>query len=126
MIKRYFQALSSPGAYTNFISNTLYANTGQTASWHTVVNGTGSANVTFKVITLSMSNPSGALKINGAFYNLNDTFIVALSGGTTTLDWFLDVGTSTPGNAINSFLQIIAVSSGQIGGIHTQGNEIVI
>jgi hypothetical protein len=125
MIKRYFQALSS-SIYTFFFSNTQYATTGQTASWHTVVNGTGTASVTFKVITLSMSNPAGALKINGAFYNLNDTFNVVLSGGTTTLDWFLDVGTSTPGNAINSVLQIIAVSVGQIGGINTQGNEIVI
>lgn len=104
----------------------MYANTGQTASWHTVVNGTGSAVVTFKVITLAMSNPSGALKINGVFYNLNDTFNVTLSGGTTTLDWFLDVGTPTAGNAINSEIQIIAVSLGQIGGLFQQGNEIVI
>lgn len=126
MIRRYFAALSAVGQYTIFFSNTQYANTGQTASWHTVVHGTGSASVTFKVITLAKSNPAGALKINSVFYNLGDTFNVSLSGGTTTLDWFLDVGTSTPGNAINSVLQIIAVSQGQIGGMNTQGNEIVI
>jgi len=125
MIRRYFSALASV-SFTDFISNTMVANTGQTATWDTVVNGHGSAVVTFEVITLSMSNVSGALKINGVFYNLHDTFNVTLSGGTTTLVWFLDVGTSTPGNAINSVLQIIAVSIGQIGGANTQGNEIVI
>lgn len=127
MIKRYFNSLAS-NRYTFFASNVEASHTAQTITFTTVIQGYPSANVTFKVTTYAASDPGAAnYEVNGTSYHLNDTFVLVLdSTGSLTITQFLDVGTSTSGNALNIALTIFSVDKGLIGSPSVQGNEYVV
>lgn len=100
---------------TYFLSNTLQSTTGQSATYLSVIQGAAGATITFKVTTLSKSNPGGYYEVDGVVYNLNDTFTRVLNGsGQVSITQYINVGTSTTGNAIDVILTIYATTNGTI------------
>lgn len=127
MIKRYFVSLASD-LYTFYVSNVEASHTAQTITFTTVIQGFPSANVTFKVTKYAASDPGAAnYEVNSTSYHLNDTFVLALdSTGGLTITQFLDVGTTTSGNALDIELTIFSVDKGLIGSPSVQKNEYVV
>lgn len=127
MIGRYLLSGHAKFLKTFFASNTPTGGTGSTQNWNTKITGEPGSVVGFQVEVYSASQMSAVLQIDGTPYVLNDTFSKTLDGtGQYTLAWFMDVGTTTPGNGFAVRIYVISTTIGTIGSPDNQQNDIVI
>ena len=116
MIKRYRRTGGAIYLPTHVASNTLTLETGSTKSYSTVVNGEPGAVVSFKVTIYIHSFGGASYTVDSVTKVLNDTFTRTLDGsGNVTIAQVIDVGTTTPGNAINVVLTITGTTIGSVG-----------
>ncbi len=123
MIKRYRNTGALIYIVTQVATNTLASSTASTATYNTTISGEPGSVVGFKVTTYSHSNGGAAYTVDGVTYVLNDTFTRTLDGsGNASFVQFIDVGTTTPSNAINVVLTIETTSIGPVSGLVNNTN----
>lgn len=121
MIKRYRHLGAVIFIKSGFESETLDSETASTQTWDTVIKGEPGAVVTFVVTAYVFTNGGHNYTVDGVSKSLTDTFTKTLDGtGHVTITQFIDVGTTTPGNAINTTLTITGTTIGPVDPVANQ------
>jgi hypothetical protein len=116
MIRRYLPKGQALFRKTLFSSNILTGSTTRTQTYNTAITGEPGSVVTFGVTTYTHSNGGASFTVDGVSHVLSDTFTRTLdSGGNASFVQVIDIGTTTPGNAINVILTITNTTIGPIG-----------
>jgi hypothetical protein len=126
MMNRYYPGLG--GAIpTFFFSNGGFVTSGPSLTVTTVIRGFPGSVVVVKLTTLTKSNSGGFYQLNGTNHVLNDTVSLTIGGtGTISFTQTLNVGTSTPGNAILTVLTIISTTLGIVGTPNLNQNSYTV
>lgn len=120
MISRYLLSGQTKFIPSHTGSITYISNTTRTVTNTVQFLGEPGAVLGMKVTTFSHSNSGANFRVDGSSYVLNDTFVLTLdSAGQVTVTMFLDVGTSTIGNAA---VAVVTIETTTIGGIGVPNN----